>query len=53
MPIGNVGGFISNIEQVLTANYVTTGTTFTADTTVNIVVITITATMVSSVTVGY
>ena len=46
-------GGLSTFEQVLTINYVTTVTTFTADTTVNIVLIVITAKMVSSVTVGY
>ena len=53
LPIGNAWGCISIFEQVLTVNYVTTVTTLTADTTVYIVLIVITATMVSSVTVGY
>ena len=44
---------ISIFDQVLTVIYVTTVTTFTADTTVNLVLIVIKATMVSSVTVGY
>ena len=48
---GNAGGCISIFEQALAVNYFTV-TTFTADTTVNIVLIVITATMVSSDTVG-
>ena len=55
-PRGNTG-CISIFEQVLTVNYFTTVTTFTANTTVNIdyiiVLIAITATTVSSVNVGY
>ena len=45
MLIGNAGGCISIFEQVLTGNYVTTVTTVTADTTVNRVIIVITATL--------
>ena len=47
------GGCISILEQVLTVKYVTTVATFTANTTVNKIFIVITATMVSSVTLGY
>ena len=53
LTIGNARGCVSIFFEVLTVNFFTTVTTFIADTTLNIVLIVITATMVSSGTVGY